>query len=179
VTNGGPAWTLRQARVDAGTTVPAARTHVQQIVDAQTHAFPDNVRNLRPVETPPELPPGRRLITGGRMHATIRLYLGMAGQSGRFAAHRVELQKLMGSVPGLLTFHLIETAEGVATVTVCHDRAASDEAASRLLRWTDDRVPDLAHREPLIVGGEVITAMDAVHPSPARAVTDAGEPGRS
>ena len=90
------------------------------------------------------------------MHATIRLYPGMAGQSGRFAAHRVELEKVMQSVPGLLSFHLIETAEGVAIVTLCHDRGGSDEAARRLLQWTDERVPDLAHREPLVVGGEVI-----------------------
>lgn len=110
------------------------------------------------------------------MHATIRLYLGMAGQSGRFAAHRVELEKLMESVPGLLSFHLIEITEGVATVTVCRDRAGSDEAARRLLRWTDDRVPDLAHREPLVVVGDVITAMDAAR---TPAVADAGEPGRA
>jgi len=99
------------------------------------------------------------------MYATIRLYPGMAGQSGRFAAHRVELENLMQSVSGILSFHLIETPEGVAIVTVCHDRACSDEAASHLLRWTDDRVPDLVHREPLVVGGEVIAALMVVHPS--------------
>ena len=112
------------------------------------------------------------------MHATIRVYLGMAGQAGRFAAHRVELEQLMGSVPGLLTFHLIETAEGVATVTVCHDRAGSDEATGRLLLWTDDRIPDLAHREPLVVGGEVIAAMNAVRPPPVGVDSGAGNPGR-
>jgi len=108
------------------------------------------------------------------MHATIRLYLGMAGQAGRFAAQRVELEQLMRSVPGIVSFQLIETAEGVATVTVCRDRGGSDEASSRLVRWTDDRVPDLAVREPLVVGGDVIASMDAIRPPPAMA--DASEP---
>ena len=112
------------------------------------------------------------------MHATIRLYVGMAGQAGRFAAHRVELERLMSSVSGMVSFQLIETAEGVATVTLCHDRAGSDEASHRLLLWTDDRVPDLALREPLVVGGDVIVALDPIRPPPLASMTDAGPPGR-
>jgi hypothetical protein len=113
------------------------------------------------------------------MHAMIRVFLGMAGQAGRFAAHRVELETLMGSAPGILSFHLIETAEGVATVFVCQDRAAADEATKRLVRWTDDRLPDLSHREPLVVGGNVIATMVIVRPPPNRVAADAGEAGRS
>lgn len=90
------------------------------------------------------------------MHAMIRICPGMAGQAGRLAAHRVELEKLMETVPGLMNFLLLETAEGVATVMVCRDRAGCEEAAHRLVRWTDDKVPDLAGREALVVGGDVI-----------------------
>jgi len=104
------------------------------------------------------------------LHTIIRVYPGIAGQSGRFAVHRAELEQLMGAAPGLVSFQLIETAEGVAAVTVCEDRAASDEASRRWVRWTDDRLPDLAAREPLVVEGHGI-AETSVHgrPPPARA----------
>ena len=90
------------------------------------------------------------------MHATIGLYSGMAGQAGRFAVLRAEIEKLMSTVPGLVSFHLIETPEGVATMVVCRDRAGCEEYTRRTARWMEGRLPDLAGRNPLTVIGEVI-----------------------
>jgi len=90
------------------------------------------------------------------MHTTIGLYSGMAGQAGRFAVHRDELEKLMSSVPGLVSYRLLETAEGVAAVVVCRERAGCEECAHRLVRWLNSRLPDLAGRQPLTVSGHVI-----------------------
>jgi hypothetical protein len=90
------------------------------------------------------------------MHAMIHVYPRMAGQAGRFAVHRAELERMMRDVPGLVSYHLLETAEGVAAMVVCRDRAGCDACAERAARWMDQRLPDLAGREPLVVSGEVI-----------------------
>lgn len=90
------------------------------------------------------------------MHATIGLYSGMAGQAGRFAVHRAELEQLMSSVPGLVSYRLLETAEGVAVMVVCRDRAGCEECTRRIVRWLNARLPDLAGRQPLTVSGQVI-----------------------
>ena len=90
------------------------------------------------------------------MHATIGLYSGMAGQAGRFAVHRADLEKLMSTVPGLVSYQLLETLEGVAAVVICRDRAGCEECARRAAQWMDTYLPDLARRTPLMVSGDVI-----------------------
>lgn len=92
------------------------------------------------------------------MHVMIRLLPGMPGQAGRFAVHRSELEQLMASVPGLVSYHLIETDEGVAAVVVSRDRAGCEECEARGARWMDARLPDLAGRGALVVWGDVIAA---------------------
>jgi len=90
------------------------------------------------------------------VHAIITLYSGMAGQAGRFTARRAELETLLLAVPGLVDFRLIETSEGLASLTVCRDRAACEECRRRCARWMDTHMPDLAAHVPLIVNGDVI-----------------------
>jgi len=90
------------------------------------------------------------------MHATILLHAGMSGHAGRFAVHRPELEQLMQGLPGLVSYHLIETAEGVAALVVGRDRAACEECVRRAGRWMDAHLPDLATRKPLVVSGAVI-----------------------
>lgn len=97
------------------------------------------------------------------MHATILLHAGMAGHGGRFAVHRPELEKLMQGLPGLVSYHLIETAEGVAALVVGRDRAACEECVRRAGRWMDAHLPDLATRKPFVVSGAVIA--ETVGPS--------------
>lgn len=90
------------------------------------------------------------------MHAMILLHAGMAGHAGRFAVHRSELEKLMEGVPGLVSYHLIETAEGVTALVVGQHRAACEECVRRARSWMDAHLPDLATRAPLVVSGQVI-----------------------
>ena len=106
------------------------------------------------------------------MHTRISLYTGISGHSGRFAARRTELEALMRSVPGLVSYQLLETAEGVAAVAVCHDRAGCEECTRRTQRWVDTNLTDVAGRSPLVVGGDVIAEslaarVHARNPDPA------------
>ena len=86
----------------------------------------------------------------------IRMYAGFAGQAGRLAAVRQELEALLRSVAGLRRFRLLETSEGLAIVTEGEDRAACEECARRAERWMQERMPALSGYRPLEVTGEVI-----------------------
>src|SRR5262249_4802623 len=97
--------------------------------------------------------PPSRLTGRNAMYATILLHAGMAGHAGRFAAHQPELEGLLMDLPGLLSFHLIETSEGVAALIVGRDRAACDECLRRGGRWMDAPRPDLAAGAPVVVSG--------------------------
>lgn len=98
------------------------------------------------------------------MHTTIQVYAGMSGHAGRFAARRIELERAVTGVPGLVRFQLLETAEGVAAVIACLDRAGCEECVRRTVRWMDEHMPDLRARHPLVVDGSVIA--EATAPAP-------------
>jgi hypothetical protein len=98
------------------------------------------------------------------MALDIRLYAGFAGQAGRLAAVRHELETLLRPVAGLRRFLLLETAEGLAIVTESEGRTACEECARRAEHWMKERIPGLADYEPLTVMGEVIAeASGATH----------------
>jgi len=86
----------------------------------------------------------------------IRMYAGFAGQAGRLAAVRQELENLLRPVAGLRRFRLLETSEGFAIVTEGEDRAACEECASRAERWMAERLPGLSDYRPLTARGDVI-----------------------
>ena len=93
------------------------------------------------------------------MTVDIRMYAGFAGQAGRLAAVRQDVEELVRSVPGLHRFLLLETAEGLAVVLECAERAACEECARLAERWMQERMPALAGYRPLVVTGEVIAEM--------------------
>lgn len=94
------------------------------------------------------------------MTVDIRMYAGFAGQAGRLAAVRRDVEELLRSARGLHRFQLLETAEGLAVVLECEDRAACEECARRAERWMQERMPDLSGYQPLAVTGEVIAEVD-------------------
>lgn len=97
------------------------------------------------------------------MNVDIRMYAGFAGQAGRLAAVRQDLEQLLSSVGGLRRFLLLETPEGLAIFLEGEDRGACDECAQRAERWMRERLPALAGYQPLEVRGEVIAEVGVPH----------------
>ena len=90
------------------------------------------------------------------MTVGIRIYAGFAGQAGRLSAIRHELEELLRTIAGSHRFLLLETSEGLATITEADDRAACEEFARRAERWMRERMPALEGYQPLEVRGKVI-----------------------
>ncbi len=95
------------------------------------------------------------------MHLEIRLFPGMAGQGGRLAARRSEIEDLLRGMPGLRSFELAETREGVAVVAVADEPAAAAEGHRRFAAWIAKQLPDLERQDAFTVTGAVIARLEA------------------
>jgi len=89
------------------------------------------------------------------------MYAGFAGQAGRLAAVRQDVEELLRPVHGLRRFLLLETAEGLALVLECDHHGACEECALLAEHWMQERMPALAGYQPLAVRGEVIAEVGA------------------
>ncbi len=95
------------------------------------------------------------------MHIEIRLFPGMAGQGGRLAARRSELETLLRDQPGVIRFELAEAREGVTLVVVVDEPAAATECQRRFTHWVATQLPDLEWRDAFRVAGAVIARSGA------------------
>lgn len=91
------------------------------------------------------------------MHAVIRKYSG-PGASRLFDELELrchEVEKIMLGVPGLRTYSLVRTKEGGFSVTICRDRAGTEESTRRASGWIEENFP-VADGPPEIIEGVVI-----------------------
>ena len=98
------------------------------------------------------------------MYTVIRQY---TGNSLRDIIKRDEasLRQTMTGVPGLREYHMVETKDGLATITVCDDKKGTQESTKRAAEWVKDHVPSSANlSKPTIYEGETIMSVDARMP---------------
>ena len=71
------------------------------------------------------------------MYAVVRSYTG-AGANELFvllAQRKREIEQLMRSISGFVTYTIFQTDEGGVTVTVCQDRAGTDKSTEVARDW--------------------------------------------
>ena len=76
------------------------------------------------------------------MHATIRQYSG-SGAGELFDAleqSEAAVNELISSVPGFVSYIAFRTGDGGATVTICQDKAGTDESTRRAAAWVAENV---------------------------------------
>ena len=74
------------------------------------------------------------------MHTVIRSYSG-SGATALFdmlEERKGEVESLMRAVTGLASYSLIRTADGGISVTVCQDKAGTDESLQRAREWIQE-----------------------------------------
>jgi hypothetical protein len=90
------------------------------------------------------------------MHAVIRSYSGH-GAGALFDVleqRKDEVQQMMQAIPGFVSYSLIRTGDGGSTVTICDDKAGTDESLRRAREWVDGNVAQVG--APQISEGPVI-----------------------
>lgn len=92
------------------------------------------------------------------MHAVIRTYSG-AGASELFdlLEQRVsEVESIMRSIDGFVSYLLVRTDSGGTSVTVCQDQRGAVESVARARDWVQANAPDTGLEPPSVAEGEAI-----------------------
>jgi hypothetical protein len=92
------------------------------------------------------------------MHTVIRNYSG-SGAAALFDLldeRKDEVERLIGSVNGFVSYSLFRTADGGASVTVCQDKAGTDESLQLAREWIQQHGANLNVAAPAVTEGSNI-----------------------
>lgn len=88
------------------------------------------------------------------MYAVVRRYKGGARVIEAVLRQGSEVERLIRGVPGFVAYYVVRTDDGGATITVCEDRAGTEESVRVAADWVRRNVPEAAS-PPEITEGEV------------------------
>ena len=92
------------------------------------------------------------------MHAVIRMFSGSGAKQllDLLEKRKTEVEGLIRPVKGFVSYSLIRTADGGASVTVCEDKAGTDERNRLAREWIGSNASNLGVSPPTVVEGSVI-----------------------
>ena len=70
--------------------------------------------------------------------------------------NKADVEKIMGSVKGLVSYTLVRTADGGFSVTVCKDKAGTDESLQKAKDWMAKNATGTGVAAPKISEGSVV-----------------------
>lgn len=91
------------------------------------------------------------------MWAVVRTYSGQ-GASELFdllAERHEEVQALIGGVPGFISYAAVRSGDGGVTVTLCEEKAGTDESSRRAAGWVAENLSPTA-APPVITEGSTV-----------------------
>ncbi len=92
------------------------------------------------------------------MYAVVRSYSG-SGTKELFdllEQRLAEVESLIRAVQGFVAYSLIRTDDGGVTVTVCQDKAGTDESLQVARDWIQQNAGDLNTNPPAVSEGSVL-----------------------
>lgn len=92
------------------------------------------------------------------MHAVIRNYSG-AGAKKLFDVleeRKTDVEKLIRGVKGFVSYSLVRTDDGGITVTVCKDKAGTDESLKVARDWVAKNASSAGASPPKVSEGPVV-----------------------
>ena len=92
------------------------------------------------------------------MHAVVRTYSGQ-GAKELFALlekRKADVERIIRAVPGFQAYSLIRTADGGISVTVCRDKAGTDESLRAAKDWIQKNASNLGTKPPTVSEGTVL-----------------------
>jgi len=91
------------------------------------------------------------------MHAVIRNYSGKGAKElfDVIEKNKAEVEKLIRAVKGFVSYSVARTADGGFSVTVCQDKAGTDESVRVARDWIANNAGDTGAAAPSISEGTV------------------------
>jgi heme-degrading monooxygenase HmoA len=90
------------------------------------------------------------------MYVVVRRYTGASALVDAMTKREQEVRELISTVPGFRAYYAARTGGGdaVATVTVCDDKAGTDESTRRAGEWVRANLTGAAVAAPEVSEGE-------------------------
>src|SRR5688500_10496502 len=110
------------------------------------------------------------------MHAVIRTYSGSGAMElfDQLEQRTSDVEHIMRSIEGFVSYLLVRTADGGSTVTVYQDKAGADESVQKAREWVATNASETGVSGPAVSEGPVIlyaTTSGLSAESPFRAFT--------
>jgi len=96
------------------------------------------------------------------MYVVVRSYSG-EGASELFdllGQREADVKSLISGVPGFVSYAAVRSGDGGVTVTVCQDKAGTDESSRRAAEWVKENVSATAN-PPAITEGNTVLQFNA------------------
>jgi hypothetical protein len=92
------------------------------------------------------------------MYAVVRSYSGSGAKDlfGLLEERKAEVESVIRSVAGFVSYSLVRTDDGGVTVTVCQDKAGTDESLQVAREWIQENASDLGASPPSVSEGSVV-----------------------
>ena len=92
------------------------------------------------------------------MHGVIRIYSGAGAKKlvDLLQSRKGEVEGLIRPVKGFVSYSLIQSADGGASVTICEDKAGTEESMRIAREWIGKNAGDLGVGPPTVVEGTAI-----------------------
>ena len=74
------------------------------------------------------------------MHAVIRKYRAARGVVDEARGKLAHLEQTMRGTPGFVAYYFLETADGVATITITEEETGTTESMSRAATWVQQNL---------------------------------------
>ena len=92
------------------------------------------------------------------MHAVVRTYSGKGAKElfDVLEKNKADVEKLIRAVKGFVSYSLIRTAEGGVSVTVCSDKAGTDESLQKARDWIKENASNTGAGAPAVSEGTIV-----------------------
>ena len=92
------------------------------------------------------------------MHAVVRTYTGKGAKElfDLLEKRKTDVEKLMRSVKGFVSYALVRTADGGFTVTIAQDKAGVDDSIQKARDWIKQNAASVGANPPAVSEGSVI-----------------------
>lgn len=92
------------------------------------------------------------------MHAVVRSYSGGGGKElfDLLATRKADVEALMRKITGFVAYTLVQTSDGGFSVTVCQDKAGTDESVRQAREWVQANASGMGASPPSVSEGSVI-----------------------
>ena len=92
------------------------------------------------------------------MHAVVRNYSGSGAKElfDLLEERKADVESIMRSVTGLVTYSAIRTDDGGVTVTVCQDKSGTDESIRVAREWIQENASGIGSSPPAVSEGSIM-----------------------